>query len=667
MLNGQRTRSIVLASVFGAAATVILADEGLQRLRHVATPVPTVVVPFILLLGLQQLLLARRVAHHIRTEQSISRTFWLASAFIEVTLVTCVIAAMAPALDVTEYALVAPAVLVYFIFIIFSTLHLDPRISVFTGAIAGAEFIALALYLLTNHGSADELPMLIGSPLPYVMKSLLLVGGGVGAAFVARQLRTSIERTVQSGIERDRVAAADRAKTTFLAHMSHEIRAPLNAVLGYAELLRRDSDLNDDQRHAVTTIGTSGSRLLAVVNQVLDLSRIEAGQHDLRVRAFELSTLLRDLYVMFEFRCRQKQLSWRIDDGADVADAPVLGDPDRLHQVLINLLDNAVRATTTGGVLLEVQRDGDRVRFHVMDTGNGIDPINAETIFEPFRQADARSNAAGAGLGLAIARAQTALMGGTLTLAASSHAGTRFTLDVPLPHATHNATNVAEGTMRLAHDCRIRAIVADDTPADRDILVRFLNRIGVDAQAAADVDALLTAVRAEPKHVAFIDARLAGDVTDGSIAHALHEAHRAGVRTIGVSASALMHERAAILAAGFDGFLAKPVSEHEIVACITAALPASRFESEDAGDADHTEHIVDSARQQATVRHLPRDIWLQLRAAAETCSITDLRHGLDRLDELEEGMEPLSSELRALTRTYDMERIVNLLDGIPHV
>ena len=210
-------------------------------------------------------------------------------------------------------------------------------------------------------------------------------------------------------------AAANRAKSNFLARMSHEIRTPMNAILGYAQLLQRDRSLTERQRAAINTIMTSGGHLLGVIDDVLDLSKIEAGHAELQAGDFDLAALLEDVTGMLRARAAEKGLKL-VSDLCSDCQVVVRADERKLRQVLINLIGNAVKFTGSGRVELRVRAVDSVFQFEVTDTGAGIDSQAQSMIFEPFRQGAAGRSGGGTGLGLAIAKHYVELMGGELSL-----------------------------------------------------------------------------------------------------------------------------------------------------------------------------------------------------------------------------------------------------------
>ena len=271
---------------------------------------------------------------------------------------------------------------------------------------------------------------------------------------------------------REAAEQANKAKSLFLANMSHEIRTPMNAILGYAQILQRDSELSEPQSRSVETIHRSGEHLLTLINDVLDISKIEAGRMELHPSDFNLQAMLDGLGVMFQVRCEQKQLAWQLQKPGDDR-LLVHGDEAKLSQVLINLLGNAVKFTPTGNVSLQVTTVPDeKYRFEIIDSGPGISADVQAAIFEPFHQAASGIKEGGTGLGLAIARRLLELMGGRLDLDSRTGTGSRFFFTLSLPPAAGEVPDSADDrwsqVSQLAAGYRVRALVADDVSENRE-------------------------------------------------------------------------------------------------------------------------------------------------------------------------------------------------------
>jgi signal transduction histidine kinase len=232
-------------------------------------------------------------------------------------------------------------------------------------------------------------------------------------------------------LAKDAAEAATRAKSEFLANMSHELRTPLNGVLGYAQLLRRDPSLLDTQRKSVEAIAACGAQLLELINDVLDLSKIEAGGMELDVSPCDLHQALGDVRCVVAEPASRKGLSLVFHVQPDVPPRIVL-DARHLRRVLMNLLANAVKFTPHGEVRLEIGRERSTLVVQVTDTGVGIEPEHLGTIFEPFRQALAGKEAGGTGLGLTISRRLVRAMGGELRVESTPAKGSRFWFELPL-------------------------------------------------------------------------------------------------------------------------------------------------------------------------------------------------------------------------------------------
>ena len=238
-------------------------------------------------------------------------------------------------------------------------------------------------------------------------------------AAATRELQAEVKVRREAEIEREQALLiaehASRAKTRFLANMSHEIRTPMNAVLGYVQLLQRDGQLGPEERHKVNAIARAGQHLLALINSVLDMAKIEAGHIDLQEEAFDLAELLQGLDELFELRCRQQGLAWKTELVLPKP-CPVRGDRHKLNQVLINLIGNALKFGRQHIELrAEALIDG-RYRFLVRDDGPGLPEDEAERLFEAFHQGEQGAAKGGTGLGLAITRGLVHAMGGRVRL-----------------------------------------------------------------------------------------------------------------------------------------------------------------------------------------------------------------------------------------------------------
>jgi signal transduction histidine kinase/CheY-like chemotaxis protein len=524
-----------------------------------------------------------------------------------------------------------------------------------------------------------------------------------------RTLETKVEeRTAELAIAKDKAEVASLAKSTFLANMSHELRSPLNAILGFSQLMTRSQTLPKEHQENVGIITRSGEHLLTLINQVLDLSKIEAGCTTLNEKNFDFYRLLDDLEDMFKLKADDKGLQlvcdrpWRCAELRSASltrnrapDVPryIHTDEVKLRQILINLLNNAIKFTSEGGVSVRVgigknltpqppslggkeehyspplKGEGFstntptvNLSFEVEDTGAGIAPEEIDSIFEAFVQSQTGKQAQeGTGLGLPITRKFVQLMGGEMTVSSVVGRGTtfKFNITVGVVDAADIETKIP--TRRVIalepNQPRYRILIVDDRYDNRQLLIKLLNPLGFELREASNgKDAIALWDSWEP-HLIWMDMRM--PVMDGYEATKQIKATTKGQATaiIALTASAFEEERAVVLSAGCDDFLRKPFREADIFEMMHKHIGV-RYVYDEPTDSTQSNTDIQNVLTKEALAAVPIELLAHLEQAARLCDMEEID---SYIDEIRSYNTTLAETLATLANEFQYSKIVVLI------
>lgn len=403
----------------------------------------------------------------------------------------------------------------------------------------------------------------------------------VGALRNITQQKAAERALVQA---KEDAEAANRAKSAFLATMSHEIRTPLNGVLGMAQALAADPELTETQRERIDVIHQSGESLLAILNDVLDLSKIEAGKLALETAQFEVGDLAKTVHATFQAIAEAKGIDFELSVDA-AARGVYEGDEVRVRQILWNLVSNALKFTERGGVKVRIGWRDEALSLTVFDSGIGMTPQQLAGLFRKFEQADASTTRrfGGTGLGLAICRELAELMGGSISATSAPGMGSTFTARLPLPQVARQAVQPrsaarerkrAEASADMASR-PARVLAAEDNVMNQLVLKTLLAQIGVEPVIVADGKAAVAAWEREAWDLILMDVQM--PVMDGPTATARIRARersegRARTPIVALTANAMSHQISEYLQSGMDAFVAKPIVAGRLYEALQAAL-----------------------------------------------------------------------------------------------
>lgn len=461
---------------------------------------------------------------------------------------------------------------------------------------------------------------------------------------------------------RDQAEAANRAKSIFLANMSHELRTPLNAILGFSSLLQQDQRFPDSQRRTLEIINRSGEHLLTLINDVLDMAKIDAGRVLLDEKTFDLGAMIRDVADMMSVRAQEKQLQLSVDQASEFPRF-IVGDQARIRQILINLVSNAVKFTEQGGITLRLATESQERRkliIEISDTGPGIALNDQQRIFEPFVQLGEQGENKGTGLGLTITRQFVNLMGGALSLSSEPGKGSTFRIDLPLREANLDENSLAsESSSNLVVGLApgqpsYRILIVEDQLENQLLLAQLMEKVGIEVKIARNGQQGLELFQNWQPDLIWMDRSM--PIMDGIEATQAIRALPNGnaVKIIAVTASAFIEQRDEMLQAGMDDFVRKPYRANELYDCMQRHL-AVRFIYQ---NQEPPEQAILTLTP-AMLEGLPLQLRQELTLAVEGLNQDDVHAVIDKIAEYDPQLQKI---LTQLAEEFDYPSILKALN-----
>jgi signal transduction histidine kinase/CheY-like chemotaxis protein len=529
-------------------------------------------------------------------------------------------------------------------------------IAIYGGLWAGFLATSLACLIVTSCWSLIAAQPFIKNPADWLGVSVFIFTGTM-ISTVSEAMRRANRRAMEAQIEAQN---ANQAKSAFLANMSHELRTPLNAILGYSQLMQRDASLPSEHCEYLRIINRSGEHLLALINEVLEISKIEAKRISIDLVNFNIHNLILDLKNMFEVKTKAKGLLFEV---TGINDLPrfIIADETKLRIILTNLIGNAIKFTQSGDVIIRfsVQKDSPEEEFllaEVEDTGPGIAEAEKDKLFKYFMQTESgKQSKSGTGLGLAISQDYAKMLDGEITVRSSLGAGSTFYVKIRIKEGTEEDIETEIFTRRVIGlapgQNAPRVLVAEDTEESRLLLVKLLQSVGFDVREAVNGSEAIEICEVWKPDLIWMDIRM--PVMDGLEATRIIKAAELGKQTkiVALSAHVLGEEREDIFAAGCDDFVGKPYRENELFDIMEKHLAL--------------QYIYEEIRMEEDAAALPSDIALYLPSLdADFCS--ELNRAVNNTDairiaEIAEEIkikEPaLAAALQTAAKNFDYDTI----------
>lgn len=484
-------------------------------------------------------------------------------------------------------------------------------------------------------------------------------------SYIAELMRRAQRKAKRAQEEAE---AANKAKSVFLSNMSHELRTPLNAILGFSRILNNDSNVTQEQKANLGIITRSGEHLLQLINNILDIAKIESGKIVLEESDTDLYSLLQEVHSLMNVRATEKELDFTSEQSSDLPRF-ITVDSGKLRQVLINLVGNAIKYTASGKIIIrtvvvknEVSQKV-RLRFEVEDTGTGIRLEDREKLFMPFVQIGGRdSKVGGTGLGLTISKQNVELMGGQIGVSGEFNKGSLFYFEIPVTLAQASSVpNVPQSSriIRLADgQPHYRLLIVEDQPDSRLLLKKLLEPLGFDLREAVNGQEALSVFEEWHPALIWMDIRMpvmGGIEATKRIKQTLSGK---GTKIIALTAHALSEERSEILAAGCDDFIRKPYHSNEIFDALTKHLGARFMYAEDQMPVSDK---VSEKELAELMTCLAPALILDLKKAAEELDGQSCNSIINQVSEI--SLE-LGESLRSMVDDLEYKELLSTLDNI---